>query len=153
MGFIDNKSIIGYNFGIVKQLPLHNSNLKSGVMAVAKNLAISELLDIYAPVLTEKQRDVIELYYNEDLSLAEIAEHCGITRQGVRDSIKRGESVMIELEERLGFAKKMQSLVRAAEQIRHSTRDILLINDRVAYSAEIKRLAELILSNINTIDE
>ena len=56
---------------------------------MAKNLEISFLLDFYGDMLTDKQRDVVELYYNEDLSLAEIAAHSGITRQGVRDSIKR----------------------------------------------------------------
>ena len=58
---------------------------------MAKNLEISFLLDFYGDMLTDKQRDVVELYYNEDLSLAEIAAHSGITRQGVRDSIKRAE--------------------------------------------------------------
>lgn len=65
---------------------------------MAKNLEISYLLDFYGDVLTEKQRDVMEQYYNDDLSLAEIADNFGITRQGVRDSIKRGESILLELE-------------------------------------------------------
>ena len=73
-----------------------------------KNLEITILLDYYGGVLTEKQREVIELYYEDDLSLSEIAEHSGITRQGVRDAIKRGENTMLELEENLGFVKKME---------------------------------------------
>ena len=56
---------------------------------MAKNLEISFLLDFYGSMLTEKQRIMIEYYYNDDLSLAEIADNEGITRQGVRDSIKR----------------------------------------------------------------
>ena len=68
---------------------------------MSKNLAISDLLDLYGPMLTDKQRDVIELYYNQDLSLAEIAEHEQITRQGVRDNIKRGEAFLLEMEEKL----------------------------------------------------
>ena len=59
---------------------------------MAKNLEISLLFDFYGDMLTEKQRDVVELYYNDDLSLSEIAENEGITRQGVRDSIKRAEA-------------------------------------------------------------
>ena len=55
-----------------------------------KNLAYSVLLDFYGPVLTDKQRVILTEYYDEDLSLAEIAENLGITRQGVRDSIKHG---------------------------------------------------------------
>ena len=56
---------------------------------MSKDLTVSYLLDFYGDVLTDKQRDVMEQYYNDDLSLAEIAENFGITRQGVRDAIKR----------------------------------------------------------------
>ena len=69
---------------------------------VAKNLEISFLLDFYGDVLTERQREVMEQYYNDDLSLAEIADNFGITRQGVRDSIKRAEGILLDLEARLG---------------------------------------------------
>ena len=119
---------------------------------MAKDLRISYLLDIYGPVLTEKQRDVVELYYNEDLSLAEIAEHCGITRQGVRDSIKRGEAVMFELEEKLGFAEKTRELSMMAEMIREDAKGILAYNERLAYSDQIKRLAESIIDRTENID-
>ena len=67
-----------------------------------KNLAYSVLLDFYGPVLTDKQRVILTEYYNEDLSLAEIAENLGITRQGVRDAIKHGEAALDELEQKLG---------------------------------------------------
>ena len=84
---------------------------------MAKNLEISLLLDFYGDMLTEKQRDVVELYYNEDLSLSEIAAHSGITRQGVRDSIKRAESVLLDLEERLGLARKFRQIQDGLDQI------------------------------------
>lgn len=58
---------------------------------MANNVEITILLDFYGDMLTAKQRDFINLYYNDDLSLAEIAENEGITRQGVRDAIKRAE--------------------------------------------------------------
>ena len=54
-----------------------------------KNLEIGYLLDFYGDVLPERRRDIMDLYYNDDLSLAEIAEQMGITRQAVRDSIKK----------------------------------------------------------------
>ena len=66
---------------------------------MAKDLHITFLLDFYGDMLTDKQREVVECYYNEDLSLAEIAEEKGITRQGVRDAIKRAEQQLIEMEE------------------------------------------------------
>jgi len=118
-----------------------------------KNLNISYLLDVYGPVLTEKQRDVIDLYYSEDLSLAEIAEICGITRQGVRDSIKRGEAVMTDLEEKLGFAKRIHSISNISEIIRANANDILIHNDRLAYSEQIKRLADSIIEQLTLLDE
>ena len=70
---------------------------------MAKDLEISFLLDFYGDMLTEKQREVIEFYYNEDLSLSEIADNEGITRQGVRDSIKRAEAQLLDMEQRLGL--------------------------------------------------
>lgn len=75
-----------------------------------KDLRISVLLDHYGAMLTDKQREVIDLYYNDDLSLAEIAEQEGITRQGVRDNIKRGEAQLIEMEEKLHAARRFERL-------------------------------------------
>lgn len=71
-----------------------------------KDLTFSVLLDYYGPVLTEKQRAILTEYYDEDLSLAEIAENYGITRQGVRDAIKHGEATLTEMEKHLGYAEK-----------------------------------------------
>lgn len=82
-----------------------------------KNLEVAVLLDFYSELLTEKQRDVIDLYYNEDLSLAEIAEHENITRQGVRDSIKRGEQVLFEMESALRLAEKSRRLESIAQRL------------------------------------
>ncbi len=85
-----------------------------------KNLKVALLLDFYSPMLTDKQRDVIDLYYNQDLSLAEIAEHENITRQGVRDSIKRGEQTLFELEAALRLAEKSAELSRIADMLEKS---------------------------------
>ena len=65
-----------------------------------KNLMIGYLLDFYGELLSGRKKDVLEMYYNEDLSLAEIAEEIGISRQGVRDVIARAEAVLTELEDR-----------------------------------------------------
>ena len=64
------------------------------------------LLDFYGDVLTERQKEFFDLYYNEDLSLSEIAENYGISRQGVRDVIVRAEAVMTELEDKTGRSAK-----------------------------------------------
>lgn len=74
----------------------------------SKNLEISVLCDIYSSLLPEKQRTAIEYYYNEDLSLSEIAEHSGISRQGVRDQIKHAEAQLLSLEDNLRLYEKSQ---------------------------------------------
>ena len=71
-----------------------------------KNVKISIMLDIYGKMLTEKQYKLLDDYYNNDLSLSEIAENEEITRQAVRDNLKKGENNLFEYEEKLGFMKK-----------------------------------------------
>ena len=78
---------------------------KSGI---EKNVKISILLEIYGPLLTQKQKEILENYYNLDLSLSEIAENNSITRQAVRDIIKKGEKKLFEFEEKLNFMKRMK---------------------------------------------
>lgn len=111
-----------------------------------KNLEISVLLDFYGDALTDKQREVIEFYYNEDLSLAEIAQIEGITRQGVRDSIKRGESVMNELEEKLGIAARFKKMQSGLSQIMDYARHIDDYNARYGSSVEVASAAGSIQS-------
>lgn len=71
-----------------------------------KKVQISMLLQIYGAMLTEKQYGLLDDYYNNDLSLSEIAENYDITRQAVRDIIKKGENKLFEFEEKLGIMKK-----------------------------------------------
>ena len=82
-----------------------------------KKIEISMLWQIYGALLTEKQREYIDYYYNEDLSLAEIAQNDGITRQGVRDIIKKGEKKLFEYEEKLLFMKKTINQEKQIENI------------------------------------
>ncbi|MBR2448215.1 MAG: DNA-binding protein [Clostridia bacterium] len=77
---------------------------------MTKNLHISALLDVYGAFLGDKARTLTEYYYNEDLSLSEIAENEGITRQGVRDQIKRAEAQLLSLEEKCGYCEKFSRL-------------------------------------------
>ena len=64
-----------------------------------KNVQIGYLLDFYGDILSERKRAVMDDYYNNDLSLSEIASELGISRQGVRDVIVRAEAMMTELED------------------------------------------------------
>lgn len=85
---------------------------------MAKNLELVLLLDCYGELLTERQRDLAELYYNEDLSLSEIAEMLHITRQAVRDSLRHSEQTMLATEEKLGMAARISAMRRCLEEIR-----------------------------------
>ncbi len=73
---------------------------------MSKNLNMSLLLDFYGDILSDKQREAADLFYNGDYSLSEISEITGITRQGVRDRIVKSEEIIIELEEKLGLASR-----------------------------------------------
>lgn len=77
---------------------------------MSKDLTVNLLMDFYSELLTEKQREAMELYYNDDFSLAEIAEHMDISRQGVRDFIKRGEKQLFEFENALNLAKRFSNI-------------------------------------------
>ena len=107
------------------------------VLELAKNLEISLLYDFYGELLTEKQQEVIELYYNEDLSLAEIAAHSGITRQGVRDSIKRAEFQLLEFEQLLGLAGKFRTIRTSLGVIAEKAAEIDRVNNRLSGTKEI----------------
>ena len=80
-----------------------------------KNLEIGYLLDFYGDILPERKRDILDLYYNDDLSLAEIAEQLGITRQAVRDSIKKTETELFFYEEKLGLRRRFTEAQDRAE--------------------------------------
>jgi predicted DNA-binding protein YlxM (UPF0122 family) len=82
-----------------------------------KNLKLACLLDFYGEVLSERKQSVLSLYYNEDLSLAEIAEEIGISRQGVRDLIKKAEEELLFLEEKLGLEKKFNEALTKSDEI------------------------------------
>ncbi len=98
---------------------------------MAKDMEMAWLFDFYGDMLTEKQRQVVELYYEEDLSLAEIAENQHITRQGVRDSLKRAEAQMLEMEERLQLAGRFREMRDGFDAICTAAHDIRTLNDKL----------------------
>lgn len=71
-----------------------------------KNVEVCLLLDFYGKMLTDRQREIMMLYYEDNLSLTEIAEELGISKQGVSDSIKRSEKVLYETENKLFLLKQ-----------------------------------------------
>ena len=71
-----------------------------------KIVEIGMLIDFYGKLLTHKQYEIIDLYYNNDYSLGEISEILGISRQGIRDSLKRSECILYDFEEKLQLVEK-----------------------------------------------
>lgn len=112
---------------------------------MAKDLNISNLLDIYGKALTDKQRDVLDLYYNDDLSLSEIAENMGISRQGVRDSIKRGEEALMFYENLIGLQDKYKRFEEFLVEADLQAKMILKQCKAVAYSNSIAVKAEALI--------
>lgn len=75
-----------------------------------KKVELSILLDLYSPLLTDKQAETLDLYYNEDLSLSEIAENTSVTRQAVRDALLKGEKILLDTEEKLNLGARIEKL-------------------------------------------
>ncbi len=111
------------------------------------NVKISFLCQIYGKLLTKKQLQVLEDYYNNDLSLSEIAENNGITRQAVRDIIKKGESKLFELEEKLLIMEKM---LEQEKQIQHILSDISKIQE-VSSDKKVEKILEHIRKQLNCL--
>ena len=102
-----------------------------------KKVEISMLWQIYGKLLTEKQYEYIDYYYNQDLSLSEIAENDEITRQAVRDIIKKGERKLFEYEEKLLFMKKT---INQEKQIQH----ILLNLNKIQKNSSDKQVTSIL---------
>lgn len=83
-----------------------------------KNLEISALFDIYSGLLSEKQQNALEYYYNDDLSLSEISELVGISRQGVRDQLKHAEFYLEQLEGVLHLYEKSQKTEKILSELK-----------------------------------
>ncbi len=99
------------------------------------------LYDFYGDLLTERQKEFYDLYYNEDFSLAEIAENAGITRQGVRDVIVRAEAILNEIEEKTGIIARFLTVRKGLEEIEECVEKIAALNNSHIGSQELAELA------------
>ena len=123
------------------------------VSKMDRNAEMSLLFSFYRNMLTQRQIDCVDLYYNEDLSLSEISENLGITRQGVRDNIKRAEHTMTDTEERLGLVAKFLGISDKLRRIDDIIRDIEKSPNIRYLSDDIKRKINEILMIIGDINE
>lgn len=104
-----------------------------------KNMELSLLLDFYGELLSEKVRRATELYYNDDLSLSEVAEDMGITRQGVRDLIKRAEGNLYGYEQKLGLYKRFLEMQKGLGTLKDSLVKTKSLLDKESEKPEIDK--------------
>ena len=112
-----------------------------------KNLRFAYLLDFYGAALDEHTEAVMKAYYDDDLSLAEVAEGVGISRQGVRHVIKRGEERLEFLEAKLGLAKRHESTECAVERLRALSGSLGSTAGGAEIAEELSAIADLISEN------
>ena len=106
-----------------------------------KKLEIGYLLDFYGDVLSERKRTVLDYYYNDDLSLAEIADEIGISRQGVRELIKKAGEELMFYEEKLGLAKRFQVL-------EEQTKQLITLIEQKGVTGEVREAAKQLLETV-----
>ena len=109
------------------------------------------LYDFYGDMLTDRQKEFYDLYYNEDLSLAEIAENYGITRQGVRDVIVRAEAYLTEIEDKTGLIRRFHIMQGQLREVSECAGRILALNDEGFNSQALEDLAGRIKSLADTL--
>ncbi len=124
-----------------------------GEALMAKNLDVVVLADYYGEMLTENQRKFLEYYYNDDLSLSEIAQNEGITRQGVRDAVKRAEAQLFDMEKKLGFAERTRMVNDVLATVLSCADEINTYNMNISLSREINDAVVSIKSAIVSLDE
>ncbi len=102
------------------------------------------LFDFYGELLTERQKEFFDLYYNEDLSLSEIAENSGISRQGVRDVIVRAEGIMQEVEDKTGLIRRFMQMQGHLDSLEAAAAELRTINYRQYEDPRLDEVASTI---------
>lgn len=92
-------------------------------MDIDRKIQLSELNRIYGALLTEHQREMLRLYYDCDISLFEIAEQLGISRQAVRDAIVRGEKTLLDFEDKLKLSQRQTKRAAELKQLNNLLRE------------------------------
>ena len=111
------------------------------------------LFDFYGELLTDRQKEFFDLYYNEDLSLAEIAENYGISRQGVRDVIVRAEGIMTEMEDKTGIIKRFHLMQKQLNSVSEDVARIVAINESKYFDRELDSLARNVKDTIEQMKQ
>lgn len=112
---------------------------------------ISLLLDFYGQLLTARQYEILDMHYNNDYSLGEIAEELGISRQGVFDNVKRGKAALNDLEQKLGLVRKFSGQKQKAEELLKYIESTKLDIDNDTFSEKLNRIEDIVTDIINGI--
>ena len=118
-----------------------------------KNVEISLLLSFYKNILTERQADTVDLYYNDDLSLSEVGAELGISRQGVRDNLKRSEAILYDVESKLGLVERFLGIKSKLSEIDDIIAEIEKAPEARLLSDNIKRKINRILTIVAEIND
>ncbi|MCD8095233.1 MAG: putative DNA-binding protein [Ruminococcus sp.] len=119
-------------------------------MEIAKNLYISTLLDIYGDLLTERQREMMSMYYYDDLSLTEIAEQYNVTRQGVHDALKHGEDALEHYDDVLGLAQQNEQYKKDLYEFKAQAYEALEECRKVSFAKNIADKVIVLLENLDS---
>ena len=111
-------------------------------------LEMALLLDYYGAMLTDRQRECFDMRYNQDMSLGEIAQELGVSRQGVYDNLSRAETVLRNMEEKTGFLRRDEKVRSTAQQIIRAAEMLSASKD-----PEVGKLARQILAAAKELEE
>ena len=111
-------------------------------------LEMTLLLDYYGGMLTDKQRDCFDMRYNQDLSLGEIGEALGVSRQAVCDNLTRTEALLRRMEENIGYVKRDTEIREAAQEILNAAAELGQSSDTA-----VQALAQRITAAAQTLKE
>lgn len=111
------------------------------------------LYDFYGELLTDRQKEFFDFYYNDDLSLSEIAENAGISRQGVRDVIVRAEGLMQEIEDKTGLIRRFEQMRSHLDAIDAAVKEIQTVNYRQYEDVRLGELTEKISAETAALRE
>jgi len=126
---------------------------KGGVSVKNQAYRMALLFDFYGDMLTDRQKEFYDLYYNEDLSLSEIAENYGISRQGVRDVIVRAEAALTELEDKTGIIRRFHAMQDRLKEVQADVDAISKRNAQLYQDNELEALTTRITDALSKLKQ